>query len=85
VAAQRLTAARAVVVALAEALSLPAENLLHPDAVRRVAWKPPEPPTPEAIAAQLAGYGARPWQAELTAAPIAAALSELEEQGEAQD
>jgi len=83
VAARRLTAVRAVIVALAESLSVPAENLLHPDAVRRVAWKPPEPPTPEAIAAQLAGYGARPWQVELTAAPIAAALSEPEEQEEA--
>jgi ribonuclease D len=77
-AAQRLTAARAVVVVLAESLSVPAENLLHPDAVRRMAWKPPEPRTPEVIAAQLAGYGARPWQAELTAAPLAAALSELD-------
>ena len=77
-AAQRLTAARAVVVALAESVSVPAENLLHPDALRKVAWKPPEPRTPEAIAAQLAGYGARPWQAELTAAPLAAALSELD-------
>jgi ribonuclease D len=85
VAAQRLTAARAVVSALGESLSVPAENLLHPDAVRRVAWKPPEPPTPEAFAAQLAGYGARPWQVELTAAPIAAALSELEEREEAPD
>src|SRR5262249_59151024 len=83
VAARRLTAVRAVIVALAESLSVPAENLLHPDAVRSVAWKPPEPPTPEAIAAQLAGYGARPWQGELTAAPIAAALSVPEEHEQA--
>jgi ribonuclease D len=80
VAARRLMAVRAVILALGESFSVPAENLLHPDAVRRVAWKPPEPPTPEAIAAQLAGYGARPWQVELTAEPIAAALSEPEEQ-----
>jgi ribonuclease D len=82
-AARRLAGARAVVTALAESLSVPTENLLHPDAVRRVAWKPPEPPTPGAIAAQLAGYGARPWQVELTAAPVAAALSGLEEREEA--
>ncbi len=82
-AARRLAAVRAVVTALAESLSVPTENLLHPDAVRRVAWKPPEPQTPEAIAAQLAGYGARPWQVELTAEPVAAALSGLEEQEEA--
>jgi ribonuclease D len=82
-AARRLAAVRAVVTALGESLSVPTENLLHPDAVRRVAWKPPEPQTPEAIAAQLAGYGARPWQVELTAEPVAAALSGLEEQEEA--
>lgn len=82
-AARRLTAVRAVVLALAESLSVPAENVLHPDAVRRVAWKPPEPLTPEAVAAQLAGYGARPWQVEITAALIAAALSEPEELEEA--
>ena len=82
-AARRLAAVRAVVTALAESLSVPTENLLHPDAVRRVAWKPPEPQTPEAIAAQLAGDGARPWQVELTAEPVAAALSGLEEQEEA--
>jgi len=82
-AARRLVAMRAAVTALAESLSLPAENLLHPDAVRRVAWNPPEPPAPAAIAAQLAGYGARPWQVGLTAAPVAAALSGLEEPEEA--
>jgi ribonuclease D len=82
-AARRLAGVRAVVTTLAESLSVPTENLLHPDAVRRVAWKPPEPPTPEEIAAQLAGYGARPWQVELTAAPVATALSGLEEQEEA--
>jgi ribonuclease D len=78
-AARRLTAVRAAVAALSESRSLPAENLLHPDAVRRLAWKPPEPPAPDAIAGQLAGYGARPWQVELTAAPIASALLSLEE------
>ena len=53
---------------------LPAENLLAPDAVRRITWEPPEPATPEAVAAALAGYGARPWQVELTAGPLAAAF-----------
>jgi ribonuclease D len=82
-AARRLTAVRAAVAALSESRNLPSENLLHPDAVRRLAWKPPEPPAPDAIAEQLAGYGARPWQVELTAAPIASALLSLEEQEEA--
>ena len=82
-AARRLAAVRAAVTALAESLNLPTENLVHPDAVRRLAWKPPEPPIPDAVAGQLTGYGARPWQVELTAAPISAALLGLETEGEA--
>jgi ribonuclease D len=74
-AAARLAAARDAVAALAEAHRLPAENLLAPDAVRRLSWEPPSPVTPETVAAALAGYGARPWQAELTAEPLARAFA----------
>src|SRR5487761_1741658 len=81
-AARRLTAVRAAVAALGESRNIPSENLLHPDAVRRLAWGPPEPPSPNAVAGELAGYGARPWQVELTAAPIASALASLDEQDE---
>ena len=73
-AARRLTAARAAVAALAQANGLPAENLVPPDAVRRLAWQPPDPPGPEQVAAALAGYGARPWQVGLTSEALAAAL-----------
>ena len=74
-AAARLATARQAVTALAEEHGLPAENLLSPDAVRRLSWEPPEPCDQETVAAVLAGYGARPWQIELTAGPIAAALA----------
>ena len=74
-AAARLATARQAVTALAEEHGLPAENLLSPDAVRRLSWEPPEPCDQETVAAVLAGYGARSWQIELTAAPIAAALA----------
>jgi len=74
-AAARLAAAREAVTALAEAHRLPTENLLAPDAVRRISWEPPRPATPEAVAAALTGYGARPWQVELTAGPLATAFS----------
>ena len=80
VAARRLAAVRAAVTAIADEHSLPAENLLPPDVVRRVAWRPPEPPGPEAVGADLLGHGARPWQAELTAKPISKALIRLAEQ-----
>ena len=73
-AAARLAAARATVTAIAGANRLPVENLLAPDALRRLSWDPPEPCDEETVALALAGYGARPWQVELTAAPIASAL-----------
>ena len=82
VAARRLAAVRTVVAALADEHTVPAENLLPPDVVRRLAWQPPEPQDPEAVAADLAAHGARPWQVELTALPISKALARLEEKGE---
>ena len=78
-AAARLTAARESVGALATAHRLPVENLLPPDALRRLAWEPPAPATPEAIAVALTGSGARPWQADLTAGPLAAAFARAAE------
>jgi ribonuclease D len=80
-AAKRLTAFRAVVAALADANNLPAENLVPPDAVRRLAWQPPAEVSAEAVSAGLAGYGARPWQVGLTAVPIAKALLRILEKG----
>ena len=81
-AARRLTAVRAVVAALADSHSMPAENLLQPDAVRRLSWQPPADVAPATVAAELTGYGARPWQIELTSVPIARALLRIEEKGE---
>ncbi|HUY45781.1 MAG TPA: HRDC domain-containing protein [Streptosporangiaceae bacterium] len=82
VAARRLAAVRTVVAALADEHSLPAENLVQPDVVRRLAWQPPDPVNAEAVAADLAAHGARPWQVRLTAVPIAGALLRLAEKGE---
>jgi ribonuclease D len=74
VAAARLTAARAAVTAIAEGNTVPVENLISPDAVRRLSWDPPQPCDEQAVAQALAGYGARPWQIQLTAGPITSAL-----------
>jgi ribonuclease D len=82
VAARRLAAVRAAIAAIADEHSLPAENLLPPDVVRRLAWRPPEPPSPEEIGAELLEHGARPWQTELTAKPISRAVIRLAEQDE---
>ncbi|MFK4222079.1 HRDC domain-containing protein [Streptomyces sp. NPDC019890] len=74
-AAARLSAARAAVSALAEELSMPQENLITPDTVRRVCWEPPFEPTAEAVSQALAGHGARAWQIELVAPLLTDALT----------
>ncbi|MFH8344058.1 HRDC domain-containing protein [Streptomyces sp. NPDC018045] len=74
-AAARLSAARAAVTALAEELNLPQENLITPDTVRRLCWEPPAEPTEEAVAAVLAGHGARSWQTEQVTPILTEALS----------
>jgi ribonuclease D len=73
-AAARLARCREAVNRLAAASAVPPENLLAPDAVRRLAWAPPEPADGAAVAAALKEYGARPWQIELTAAELTEAL-----------
>ena len=73
-AAERLVRCRAVVAALAEEHSVLAQNLLASDVVRRLAWQPPDPIDVAGVRAGLTRSGARQWQVELTAAPLAAAL-----------
>jgi ribonuclease D len=70
VAATRLVAVREALQAIAEEHELPMENLLTPDYVRRLAWRPPTPVSEETVDAALEEYGARPWQRELTVSAI---------------
>ena len=63
-AAARLSAARAGIAALSEEWSIPAENLLQPDLLRRVCWSPPEDGD---VAGALRAGGAREWQVQLVA------------------
>ncbi|GGO19106.1 3'-5' exonuclease [Microbispora rosea subsp. aerata] len=81
-AAKRLAAARAVVAALADEHRMPTENLLQPDAVRRLTWEPPKPISEETVAARLRGLGVREWQIGLTVHPLTKALERLETTGE---
>ncbi|MER6540741.1 HRDC domain-containing protein [Streptomyces sp. 900105755] len=74
-AAARLSAARAAVSALAEQLTMPQENLIAPDTVRRLCWEPPQVVDAETVGAALEGYGARPWQVEQVTPVLVAALS----------
>jgi ribonuclease D len=76
-AAGRLAAARTAAAAIADEHGLPVENMLAPDAVRRLCWEPPEDISAEGVAAVLRAHGARPWQVELTAGALAGALARL--------
>jgi ribonuclease D len=75
VAAARLAEARTALNELAAELNLPVENLLTPDYVRRILWTPPSPAGVDEVAELLGDLGARPWQVELTAELLAAAIA----------
>ncbi|MEI8082888.1 MAG: HRDC domain-containing protein, partial [Actinomycetes bacterium] len=75
-AADRLANAREAISQVSTDLGVATENLLTPDTVRRLCWTPPESTTPTAIAEFLVSHGARPWQVDLLAARLSAALSE---------
>jgi ribonuclease D len=77
-AAARLAAARGVVAGVAEEHDVLAQNLLASDVLRRLCWIPPQPITADRVRERLVELGARPWQVELTAGPIAAALAAVE-------
>ncbi len=76
---RRLKRARAAVTEISTELSIPVENLLTPEVLRRLAWSPPEEPGVESIRTQLAGLGARPWQIDATAQAIGDAFVEADQ------
>jgi ribonuclease D len=73
-AATRLTAARGAMAALSVEHTVPVENLLQPDLLRRLCWTPPADLAPDSIAAALAAGGARPWQVQLVSPVLAKAM-----------
>lgn len=72
-AADRLAAAKAGIGVLVETLSVPAENLLQPDALRRACWEY-QGGGVEWVRSFLATRGARQWQIDLCAPVLAAAF-----------
>jgi ribonuclease D len=73
-AAARLEAARAFVAEESERLAIPVENLLEPDALRRLCWSPPRDVTSNSVASALRSRRAREWQVDLLAAGLAQAI-----------
>jgi len=76
IAAARLARCRQVVIGTAEAHTLPPENLISPDFIRRLAWSPPVDVSVQTIGDVLRGFGAREWQVGLIVDGLVAALPE---------
>ena len=75
-AAQRLTRVREAISQLAGRLGLPIENLLTPEHLRRLAWRPPQPLTEESVDAALHQLGARRWQRDLSVGLVTPLLAD---------
>ena len=77
-----LSHARAAIEIIAQENQIPVENLITPEHVRRVCWKPPVGATSTLSVSQvesaLSELGARQWQIDLVAPALAAALLERE-------
>ena len=77
-----LSHARASIEREAQALSIPPENLISPDLIRRICWTPPEGATQnldvDGVREALVERGARQWQASIVAPLLAHALLERE-------
>lgn len=73
-AAARLAKARTAAQAIATAHTLPVENLISPDAVRRLCWTPPVPADADSVRDALADLGVRTWQLDLTVDALVEAL-----------
>ena len=63
-------------------LTLPPENLISPEIVRKICWSPPLGSTStlkvDEVTAALTAYGARAWQIQIVAPILAAALLQSE-------
>lgn len=77
-AAARFATVRPRMAALALEVNIPAENILTPDHLRRICWRPPSPITEESVSGALAELGARKWQIEKTSAMLTQALAHPE-------
>ncbi|MGV9797192.1 HRDC domain-containing protein [Mycobacterium sp. NPDC003449] len=75
-AAARLEAARAGLTEISERVSVPTENLITPEVVRRLCWDwQPVPDVATAVEEFLVAAEVRPWQRELTVPVLATALA----------
>lgn len=78
-AAARLQTSRARITRISESMNIPLENLLTPDYLRRLCWRPPTVIDPDSVATALADLGARAWQIDILAPVLTVAFLDPDE------
>lgn len=79
IADRRLKGARTALAEVAELLTIPLENVLTPETLRRLVWSPPPEVTLESVQSALAALGAREWQISATAGVIVRAFVDADQ------
>ena len=73
---RRYLIAKDLIQRVSESLSIPAENVLTPEHLRRVCWSPDDAHSPSAIDRQLQLLGARRWQRDIAVPLLIEAFAE---------
>jgi ribonuclease D len=80
---RRYVIAKDLMTRVAESLTIPLENVLTPDHLRRVCWAPDDENSAKALDAQLQGLGARRWQRDVVVPLLVEAFREARQAGTA--
>jgi ribonuclease D len=73
---RRYLIAKDLIQRVSQSLSIPAENVLTPEHLRRVCWSPDDATSPSAIDRQLQLLGARRWQRDIVVPLLIEAFAE---------
>jgi ribonuclease D len=73
---RRYLIAKDLIQRVSQSLSIPAENVLTPEHLRRVCWSPDDATSPSAIDRQLQLLGARRWQRDIVVPLLIEAFGE---------
>lgn len=73
---RRYVLAKDAISRVAQSLTIPAENVLTPEHLRRVCWSPDDDSNPTVLDTQLATLGARPWQRRVVVPLLVEAFAE---------
>lgn len=78
---RRYVIAKDLITRVAESLTIPPENVLTPDHLRKVCWAPDDEHSPNALDAQLQNLGARRWQRDIVVPLLIEAFAEARQVG----